>query len=103
MDAVAPPALRRPFTIAIVIARSCVVLWLLLMFPAGLITLAAAGPTLSDPMASYRVGTLVLTYLAFDVVSLIVLALFNARRWPWLFATVVAFAPIVALTRNVWL
>jgi sterol desaturase/sphingolipid hydroxylase (fatty acid hydroxylase superfamily) len=98
MTAAEPLLQHFPIRIALIAARAAVVVLLLLMIPAALLTLAAAGPTLSDATASYRVGSLVLAYLALDVLSLILIVLFHARRWVWVFAACVAFTPIIALT-----
>lgn len=91
-----------PLRVAAFTSRVAIVLLLLLMLPLSLLALAAAGPTLSNPAASERVGTLVLAYVAFDIASLFLVGLFHVRRWPWVFAACVAFVPIIMFTRNAW-
>ena len=53
MDAFEPSLLRASLRVASLVARVAIVLLLLLMLPTALITLAAAGPTLSDPAGSF--------------------------------------------------
>lgn len=99
----AQPLLPPPLRIAHIATRVVLVVLMLLMLPAGLMTYAAAGSTLSDPTDSYRVGNLVLAFLAFDSMSLMAVALFHARRWPWILAACIALTPIITLSRNAWL
>ncbi|MFZ5747190.1 MAG: hypothetical protein ACOY45_05970 [Pseudomonadota bacterium] len=78
-------------------ARLAIVLALLAMLPFSLLAFAAAGPTLSDPDASGRVGSTILCYLALDLLVLLFLPRLHMRRWAWMIAGCLAFGPAAIL------
>ncbi len=84
------------------LTRIVIALLLLAMLPAGFVTLAAAGSTLSDPGASDRVGAIVLIYLALDIGMLASIAMFHASARFWILAAAVAIAPMATFLIGGW-
>lgn len=84
------------------LTRFGIVALLVAMLPVSLLVLAASGPTLSDPNASGRVGSIILSYLGLDLLVLICLVKLHSRCWAWLVAGTIALAPIATFLTNAW-
>ena len=89
--------------LASALVRFAIVLLLLGMLPVGMVVLAAAGSTLSNPQASSRVGTLIWVYLVADLVVLLALVRLHRRAWVWLVAASVGTMPMTVLLIKGWL
>lgn len=79
------------------VCRAVIVAALLIYLPSGLLALAAAGATLSDPTAGPRVGALIFTYMGVVVATLLLLLWRGSRAWSWGAALVVVALPLVAM------